>query len=131
LTYGGVAAQTAPNSAEWTAIDTAPTVTRDASWDTDHDGMPNVWETLRGYNPAAADNNTVTADGYTRLEHYLQYASLIANWNLNANGNWSDYMAWRGMRPQSSDASANFVAGITAPRTVNIDIPVTVGQMSF
>ena len=40
--------------------------------DTDHDGMPDVWETSRGLNRNnAADRNTVAASGYTNLEVYL------------------------------------------------------------
>ena len=40
--------------------------------DTDHDGMPDSWETAHGLNPAnASDGSAVTADGYTNVEHYL------------------------------------------------------------
>ena len=131
LTNTGVSGQTAPNTTEWNAINAQAMTSRPAGWDTDNDGMPNWYETLRGYNPSAADNNTLATDGYTRLEHYLQYLTAQANWNLNADGNWSDYMNWRGDRPQAMDSTANFIAGTTAPRTVNIDMPVSVGQMSF
>ena len=47
---------------------------RPADWDTDHDGMPNHWETLHGLNPSdAADGNATTLSqvGYTNLEMYL------------------------------------------------------------
>ena len=131
INYTGTAPITAPPAGEWNAIDTAPMTTRPAGWDTDFDGMPNWWETARGFNPSAADNNTLTASGYTRLEKYLHFLSAQANWNLNADGAWSQHMNWRGMRPESSDATANFVAGITAPRTVTVDMPVTVGQLTF
>jgi hypothetical protein len=44
---------------------TAPT-------DTDHDGMPDAWETAMGLNPTSAtDRNTVSATGYTMLENYI------------------------------------------------------------
>ena len=40
--------------------------------DTDHDGMPDEWETAKGLDPANADDrNKVAADGYTMLEKYL------------------------------------------------------------
>jgi Immunoglobulin domain len=40
--------------------------------DSDHDGMPDAWETSHGLNPNnAADRNTVGANGYTMLENYL------------------------------------------------------------
>lgn len=44
---------------------TAPT-------DSDHDGMPDTWETAHGLNPNnAADRNTIAPNGYTMLEKYL------------------------------------------------------------
>ena len=40
--------------------------------DTDSDGMPDDWERLHDLNPnIATDGNTIQADGYTNLEHYL------------------------------------------------------------
>jgi PKD repeat protein len=40
--------------------------------DTDHDGMPDVWETANGFNPNnIADRNTVASNGFTNLENYL------------------------------------------------------------
>jgi pectate lyase len=40
--------------------------------DTDHDGIPDEWESARELNPAdAADAQVVGADGYTNLEKYL------------------------------------------------------------
>ena len=35
--------------------------------------MPDIWENATGSNPLVADNNTVAADGYTLLEHYLNW----------------------------------------------------------
>jgi pectate lyase len=40
--------------------------------DTDHDGMPDEWESMNGLDPNnAADRNNVAADDYTMLEKYL------------------------------------------------------------
>ena len=40
--------------------------------DTDHDGMPDAWETAHGLNPNnAADRSTIDASGYTMLELYI------------------------------------------------------------
>lgn len=40
--------------------------------DTDHDGMPDAWETANGLNPNdATDRNGIAANGYTNLENYL------------------------------------------------------------
>lgn len=41
--------------------------------DTDRDGMPDYWETALGMNPYVANNNHTNADGYTDLEHYLNW----------------------------------------------------------
>lgn len=41
--------------------------------DTDRDGLPDYWETALGMNPYAANNNHTNADGYTDLEHYLNW----------------------------------------------------------
>ena len=45
-----------------------PTVSRPADWDTDHDGLPDWWERLRGPRDDAA-----AADGITELENYLNW----------------------------------------------------------
>ncbi len=43
-----------------------------APTDSDHDGMPDAWETAHGLNPNnAADRNVIAPDGYTMLELYL------------------------------------------------------------
>ncbi|MFD2164002.1 polysaccharide lyase family 1 protein [Paradesertivirga mongoliensis] len=40
--------------------------------DTDHDGMPDAWESKNGLNPKSPDDrNKVAADGYTMLEKFL------------------------------------------------------------
>jgi hypothetical protein len=33
--------------------------------------MPNEWEITQGFDTLANDSGVVMADGYTRLEHYL------------------------------------------------------------
>ncbi len=46
--------------------------TLQAPADTDHDGMPDSYETANGLNPAdATDRNGYAANGYTNLENYL------------------------------------------------------------
>ncbi len=59
-----------------------PEIVRNASWDTDQDGLPNWWETIIGTNPDSAigdfsDSNADNdLDGYTNLDLYLQWMSL-------------------------------------------------------
>lgn len=56
--------------------------------DTDHDGMPDSWETANGLNPNnAADRNGIAFNGYTNLENYLNSIAsnaLITKGTLNA-----------------------------------------------
>ncbi len=41
--------------------------------DTDNDGMPDVWETANGTNPATNDAMTKAPDGYAQIEHYINW----------------------------------------------------------
>jgi pectate lyase len=41
--------------------------------DTDGDGIPDAWERANGSNPSANDAMTKAADGYTLVEHYLNW----------------------------------------------------------
>ncbi len=47
--------------------------TRPAGFDTDQDGMPDIWETTRGLDPGDPDdrNDDDNSNGYTNLEEYL------------------------------------------------------------
>jgi autotransporter-associated beta strand protein len=44
--------------------------------DTDGDGMPDYWEQATGSDPAAANALTNSADGYTLLEHYINFLAV-------------------------------------------------------
>jgi pectin methylesterase-like acyl-CoA thioesterase len=51
----------------WPTLNSAP-----APVDTDHDGMPDAWETSNGLNPNdATDRGIVAGNGYTNLENYI------------------------------------------------------------
>jgi hypothetical protein len=93
--------------------------------------MPNYWEAARGFNPNLADHNGIGPNGYTNLENYLNYLTLIANWNADAGGNWSTIRNWAGTVPNATDATANFGPVTSAPRTITLDAPMTVGQLNF
>lgn len=66
-----------------------PSLTRPANWDTDHDGMPDWWETLKGLDPnsPAGDFSESNADndmnGFTNLEYYLNW---MAEAHFSATG---------------------------------------------
>jgi hypothetical protein len=61
-----------------------PEVHRPIGWDTDGDGLPDVWETAQGLNPgdAADGNRDANGDGYTNLEKHLH--SLVGEYPLAA-----------------------------------------------
>ncbi len=107
---------------------TGTTYTRPANYDTDQDGMPDVWEVAMGLNPAVADNNgMVMNDGYTNLESYLNE---VAAWpastalvfgNGNGNGRYAEIGNWvTGVYKPSRYDTAQVDAG-----TVTVDV---VGQ---
>ncbi|MCF6289049.1 MAG: hypothetical protein L3J53_07440 [Proteobacteria bacterium] len=55
--------------------------------DTDNDGMPDSWETLRGLNPNNADNSTVMPSDYTAIEEYINgLATQMFNDIIFSNG---------------------------------------------
>ena len=51
---------------------TISSISRPAGYDTDADGMPNIWETSMGFNPDVKDDSLdYDNDGYTNIEEYL------------------------------------------------------------
>jgi hypothetical protein len=54
-----------------------------------------------------------------------------SNWNVDGGGNWSNAANWSGEVPDAAGAVAIFGARITAPRTVTVDLPVTLGRIDF
>ncbi len=58
--------------------------------------------------------------------------SLAQTWNLNANGNWGVAGNWTPASvPNGIGASASLLNVITAPRTVSLNVPVTLGNLTF
>ncbi|WP_460218932.1 T9SS type A sorting domain-containing protein [Psychroserpens sp. MEBiC05023] len=69
------------------SVSSSPINVRSFNYDSDNDGMPNVWESQNGLNPNnASDRNIVQPDGYTNLEYYLNEMS-IATTTLPACSN--------------------------------------------
>jgi len=54
-----------------------------------------------------------------------------STWNVNANGNWSAAGNWTPNVPNAVGSEAVFGAIITAPRTVTVNVPITVGRIDF
>jgi hypothetical protein len=70
------------NEADAGGYENYPVTNRVANWDSDNDGLPNWWETIKGTNVNSgsgdfSDSNADTnLDGYTNLDEYLQWMSL-------------------------------------------------------
>jgi len=68
-----------------------PEITRNSDWDTDQDGLPNWWETIKGTNVNSAigdfsdDNADTDLDGYTNLDDYLHWMALPHYQSLSGN----------------------------------------------
>jgi hypothetical protein len=59
------------NKNNWVIPNITP-IYRPAGYDTDNDGMPNIWETANGLDPNANDSaEDNDGDGYTNLEEFL------------------------------------------------------------
>jgi hypothetical protein len=58
-------------------------------------------------------------------------ATVQYEWNIDANGNWSTPANWAGPVPQNAGDTASFLATNTAPRTITLDAPETVGHLVF
>jgi hypothetical protein len=93
-------------------------MTRAANWDTDGDGMPDVWESTHGLNPAVADNNgDYDGDGYTNLEEYINELAEFpapkplvfspAGGRYELAGNWD--IKWQPSRYDEAQVNAGVV----------------------
>lgn len=109
--------------------------------DTDHDGMPDVWETAHGLNPNdAADRNKVATDGYTMVEKYLngiEFSNPVTGYELKKLSstsfqlNWKDnYLAEDGFIVERSNNGVDFVTVATLPQFSNTYVDNTVTSES-
>lgn len=70
------------NEADAGGYENYPVINRAANWDSDNDGLPNWWETIKGSNVNSgsgdfSDSNAdANLDGYTNLDEYLQWMAL-------------------------------------------------------
>jgi len=61
--------------------------------DSDQDGMPDEWEMVNGSDYTTADNNVVDANGYTKLENYLNWMA-APHFKTYKNISAPDYDLW-------------------------------------
>jgi hypothetical protein len=60
-----------------------------------------------------------------------EQTSPIPTWNVDADGNWTQEANWSGAVPNAAGARAILGNKLTAPHTVTIDAPISVGQLNF
>lgn len=102
-----------------------PLLSAPAPTDSDHDGMPDIWELVHGLNPNdSTDRNAIGQDGYTQLEVYLnnltgemQTRATISvaynsQWNLISNPVSTTMDSVRQLYPASENSHAyEFLTG--------------------
>ena len=59
------------------------------------------------------------------------FATHWPQWNVNAAGNWTLASNWSQAVPNAPGAAAKFGGKITAPRTITVNAPVTVGAIAL
>ncbi|MGE5611113.1 MAG: CAP domain-containing protein, partial [Bacillota bacterium] len=55
----------------------------------------------------------------------------LSTWMADADGCWSNVANWSSGVPNGSGATASFYNAITAPRTISLDSPVSVGTLNL
>ncbi|WP_163712454.1 T9SS type A sorting domain-containing protein [Mangrovibacterium lignilyticum] len=116
-----------------------PEESRDASWDSDGDGLPNWWENYYNLNINSVEgdyseaNQDLDSDGYTELEDYLQWMAkphFIQSVNKPITINLTEFF-------KGYEATASFVAANVTNGSVEITDNVaefkcaTCGMASF
>ena len=73
------------------------------------------------------------SDGSERVNgnNFGVYAAQWPQWAVDGNGNWSVTSNWVGGVPNGVGEGAHFRNAISANRTISVDVPVTVGTLSF
>ena len=98
--------------------------------DSDHDGMPDDWETQHGLNPNdSTDSHTLATDGYTMIEEYI---------NGLVSGNTTNVELSRNNIPDKFSISQNYpnpfnpstVISFSLPESGNVEITIynSIGQ---
>ena len=100
-------------------------------------GFDSSWSTVSGTNAHILNPVSGLTYGFSTTAT-PGFVSLVvggfapAEWNVDdSTHNWSDPNSWTANPPNAVGAAANFLTTITAPRTVNVDAPQTVGVINF
>ncbi|MBE7174233.1 MAG: hypothetical protein INR73_26900 [Williamsia sp.] len=110
----------------WPAYNSTP-----APADTDHDGMPDDWETLNGLNPNDAnDRNGVAPDGYTMLEKYLNSIAQSSP-DIVVNGTLNPFSQTTGTPSAAQTytvSGSNLTGGLTITPPANFEVSADGGS---
>ena len=88
------------------------------------------WSRPRGRRPSWPNRRWVVA--LTVVGVGWAAPAAAQTWNLNGNGNWGTAANWTPTTvPNAIDASATLGNIITVPRTVTLDIPITIGTLNL
>jgi len=80
--------------------------------------------TYNGLASGVAKPVSLDASGYIRSTAY------DGNWNVNADGDWTDITKWTAGQASGADSTATLANNITLDRVINLNTGVTVGHIS-
>lgn len=110
----------------WPAYNSTPALP-----DTDHDGMPDNWETANGLNPTdAADRNNIAPDGYTMLEKYLNSITAVSP-DIAVNGTVNAFSQTTGAPSAAQTytvSASNLAGGLTITPPANFEVSADGGS---
>lgn len=94
-----------------------------APLDTDHDGMPDSWETSHGLNPSdSSDARQVGPDGYTMIEEYINGLISSKATSVAKNGQIPDKFTINQNYPNPFNPSTQIT--FTVPKAGNITVKI-------
>ncbi len=76
-------------------------------------------------------SNTPYDSGTSLFTYTVASAVSTSTWTSDSDGNWSDTSKWSAGVPNGIDFGVSLQSAATAPRTITLDSPHTVGTISF
>jgi len=111
-----------------------PTVPDEVPYDEGADNDIDQWYSVYKRDVPAGMFTLLQADNAGRNMYGVvirPVGPVLNTWNVDANGNWSTATNWSGGVPNVVGATAILGSIITQPRTVTVDVLITVGRIDF